>query len=202
MRFPGSSQPMASVTGIDSLNEGILQHLRQTKRADMHSAIAKIVEKESPAVLSPYLHFQTGDTRDSISTEDGYPGGEPIQVHRIPLRQERGGVPSDIFATTLTPYVWEGGRGLSSLSYLQFDQDQTVRGEGESLPNFLIPIFNRSWNRSDNPLVGLRMTSRLAEQIAKLVAEHRDESHDVQLLAEMSDDGDYYLRVFPAATPK
>ena len=197
LRFPGSSQAMSS---LDTSGEGILQKLRKANSAGTHSAIANIVEQESPAVLSSYLHFQKGDTKDSSAAEDGNASAdEPMQVRRIPLHRQTS-ASSELFASSLTPFIWQGGFASPSMAFLQFGQEQSSLEE--ELPNFLIPIINRSLVHLESPLVGLRMSKSLVEQIAKLMHEQSEDSRDLQLLAEMTTDGDYYLRVVPAASPK
>ena len=69
--------------------------------------------------------------------------------------------------------------------------------EFESLPNFLIPLVNKSYHGSQTGFIGIQMTTILVQEIARLVTEHQESVNDIGLLAEQSESGDYYLRIFP-----
>ena len=52
-----------------------------------------------------------------------------------------------------------------------------------------------------NKFVGIQMTQVLVTEIARLVNENKASDKDIGLLAEQSEKGDYYLRLF-ADDPK
>ena len=198
LQFPG-----ASMARIDTSSDGLMRQLRRSGGNGVKSALASIVEQE-PA--EPYYGGRRNPAVDSSESDRGdASGAEPLQVHRIPLRRRVIGGSDAEYASAITPYRWEGP--LSSefspgRAFLQFADDRSSQDESGDLPNFLIPIINRSLGRYGDNVVEIRMSQLLAHRIARLIAEHNESSHEVQLAAEVSDQGDYFLRIFPSAAPK
>ncbi|HTK82459.1 MAG TPA: hypothetical protein VL633_09225 [Bacteroidota bacterium] len=200
LQFPG-----ASMARIDTSSDGLMRQLRRSGGNGVRSALASIVEQE-PAEASAYFDANKKSHSDSAQVDGSDAStADPLQVHRIPLRRRVIAGSESEYASAITPYRWEGALSddfSPARAFLQFADDRSSQDESGDLPNFLIPIINRSLGRYGNNVVEIRMTQLLARRIAKLVAEHNESARDVQLAAEVSDKGDYFLRIFPSAAPK
>lgn len=130
----------------------------------------------------------------------GEPAVEPIQVHRIPLRPVLASTVSPERTPISTPFHW-GGMVPEAFTpqFFTFRGDEPAAAEFEipGLSRFLIPLLKNSYHPGSRRYVGVDMTDMLVNEIARLVSEYRIEGSEIGLMAEQSESGDYYLRIFP-----
>jgi len=200
LQFPGSSRSISEISQMDSSDESIVQMLRTAKKIAKGTSITNIV-RESPSDYSSLMHLRNRAIKDSSLYEESEKViNKPLQVHRIPLRR-RAIVSTDRLPSDITPYHWQGSvsKQFPLTTYLQFGDENIAFAEEEEMPDFLIPIINRTYKRHDKPFVGLKMSHMLAQHIARLVTEHSKNPKQIELLAEVTDTGDYFLRIFPSS---
>ena len=187
----GSVKTLTTITKINS-DEGIFN--RRERGTSSHAAASDSPTLESYAKIVAAHHTIS----DSTSFDDEESSiGEPLQVHRIPLR------PYFISGRARAPlYRWEGIiRQPYSMIATSFGMsgDDAENGVNEQA-NLFVPIINSSYAANHDRYIGIQMTNVLVQEIARLVTEHRENEKDIRLLAEQSDNGSYYLRIFPAAS--
>lgn len=181
----------SSVTLMDTAQRDFLRALT---RSSQNKMVSKIIESPRQLASLMRLKDQVPDTM-SVDSDDEYQE-EPIQVNRIPLEP----VFENTFVsqTDISPYKWEGVvTGWFTPSVPTFEITEGNVSEGLRLPRFLIPLINSSLGNGKKSFLGVQMTEYLVTEIARLVTEYEISSGDVGLVAEQSDEGEYYIRVMP-----
>jgi hypothetical protein len=197
--LPGSSVPgktVTMITRIDPSEGSFAQRIRKSGgpggeefASDGRDAIAgdRPVER----------------TSENSSLDDAeHDVAEPLQVHRIRLQPYMSSVVASGMSIRAALYSWNGVVAGSFLSPpVSFGAGaEIIVGSPEEPPSFLIPILGNTDGGGKSRYIGLRMTHMLVDEIARLVTERREHEKDVRLLAELSADGEYYLRIFPSAS--
>ncbi len=185
MDFAGSQKTIAGITRIDT----------GSRHFSRKSTLARIIEGENPAVSSLSRLSRPERNDSSGDQDDERRAAEPLQVHRIPLQQVLASTFSHV---TPASFRWEGvisPRFNPRIPTFQMSSPEDIM-EVERIPQFLIPLLKSSYHPGDNKFVGIQMTEVLVNEIARLVTEH--EAKDIGLLAEETNQGEYYLRIFEA----
>ncbi len=143
-----------------------------------------------------------GDTSRNLENESA--DEEPIQTHRIPLQKVP--VPEYVpeIASPQTAFTWNGilpAKGEPPIPFFAMVANKRERDDEQSVTEFLIPLLHRSAREESEPIIGVQMNSILVNEIARLVAQHRIEQHEIGLVAEQDPRGDYYLRLIPSYAP-
>ena len=130
---------------------------------------------------------------------------EPIQVHRIPLQPVLASTVSPEYEPAVTPFRWGGilpeGFTPQIFTYRSAAHPDISGMDIPGLSRFLIPLLKSSYSPGGTKFVGVDMTDLLVNEIARLVSEYRVDGHEIGLVAEQGEDGDYYLRLFPGKAP-
>ena len=188
----------ASRVVVDTFAGDFARALRNVRRKAA-SQVSRVIEGNRPG-YPPEERIASAVFADS-NAEDDAPVREPIQVHRIPLQAVLGStMTAETYAPASTSFKWEGSvnehfiPGIQSFQ-MKAAQNQDYRG----IPSFLIPLIRSSYDADAKRFVGVQMTSLLVNEIARLVNESNANPDDVELYAEESASGDYYLRIFSNA---
>lgn len=194
--FQGGRQAKTRVTRIGSTRNQLTQLVEQfgtSQAGPQRSAIASHLDESRKAAAG---HAPKSEDQEVGAEEEV---GEPLQVHRIPIRP----LVTSTIVTGTSPatatFTWGGivdRRFPSRLDFFTFGTATPL--EPEILPNMFIPLLTNSYRPGEPNVIGIEMSSMLINEIARLVDEHRLTVNDVGLLAEQSETGDYFLRVFPA----
>lgn len=186
---------------VDSVSGDFARAFRSARRKSA-TQVSRLVEGAGSA-FPPESRLANAVFADS-DAEDDAPVREPIQVHRIPLQAVLvSTMMNETYAPASTSFKWEGSvsdRFIPGLRSFQMasghaQSEQELRG----IPSFLIPLIRSSYDADAKRFVGVQMTSILVNEIARLVNEHNVDVDGVRLCAEQSDNGDYFLRIFPVA---
>lgn len=198
-----SNGSIMSIQPIDSAG-GIVREYHRTRLKTAGTVLASIVENPADFVPTTGRPRQSAEDDSLSGSEEGGRLFEPIQVHRIPLEPmvlTPGTRQGEILTTS---YQWAGSihAGFStSVPTFHITDRSALIAESDILPNFLIPIMSNSYKSAGSKFIGVQMTKVLVEEIARLVTEQQQEDHDVNIIAEQNETGEYYLRVFPSHTP-
>lgn len=189
---------MTSVTRLDSANNLFSS---SSRRRNTRATRTRILE-EPLAPVSAMMQFNSDPSDSSLLGEVDQGAREPLQVHRIPLKK----VPVPSYASQIahrsTPFSWNGilsGRFAANMPVFQMSTTESEPGDADLSAKFLIPLVNSSYRASEEQFVGIHMTEVLVSEIARLVNEYEMTHKDIGLLAERSEGGDYYLRIFPGS---
>lgn len=183
---------MHSVVSVDS--DGIGKLLTHAKKQSVRKSPDIVVVAES--VLSD---SSTSGGKESSSQE-------PIQTHRIPLKKVP--VPEYIpeISSPQTPFYWNGivpANGMTPVSYFQMTSADRTPENASAVTEFLIPLLNRVFQEGSEQCIGVQMNTVLVNEIARLVALHGMNEHQIGLVAEQDANGNYYLRIIPnQSSPK
>ncbi len=186
---------ITTVTRLDSVNDIFSRSSQRRELRGDHSRIFG----ESDLPMSAMVQFNA-DPSDSALLGDADPAAtEPLQIHRIPLT--RAPVPAHSGPVThrSTPFSWNGlvsQFGAATPFFQRSGTESELNNSGLSA-RFLIPIINNTFRGDERQFIGIEMTDVLVGEIARLVSEHEMTAKDIGLLAERSEGGDYYLRIFP-----
>jgi hypothetical protein len=202
LELGGSGRTVASVTVIDTSSGTLDRSLSHTKRNPYRNSVAKIINSDGGSLSSTVRLIREDRGDSTFADEDREKVFEPIQVHRIPLQAVVLSQSTDQLPDIGTAFRWDGvisGKLTTTIPTFEFGAHPS-ENEMSSLPRFLIPIINSSYRSGKSKFVGVQMTTVLVKEIARLVTEHQAADKDVGLLAEQSERGDYYLRIFPGST--
>ncbi len=196
----GSKKSVTSVSVFDTTNRGLASHYRRANRSGANSVVSKIVNPQNS--ISSMIKFEDGENSDSSQSDDDTQQlKEPIQVHRIPLKPIlQQTYYSDVSAGG-SPYRWEGvipAGFLPNITLFEIHSPQAIGDDNGKMPRFLIPLTSSSYRPANGRFIGVQMTNILVNEIARLVTEYEVADKDIGLLAEQSEQGDYYLRIFPS----
>lgn len=195
----GSHRSSASVSRLDTA-DGLGHELQRSRRNTDGAVINRIVE-DPPVSIHSVVNFAGGEVPDSSRAgEDEGRTNEPLQVHRIPLQPVLASTYSPQAPPAGTPFRWDGfvPRGFNtSIPTFEISTERSNASAMEGFPKFLIPIINSSYQAGQDRFIGVQMTRILVTEIARLVHENQMRGKDVGLLAEQSEQGGYYLRIFP-----
>lgn len=193
-----ASESGSSVTRIDSATNSLSDLMKHVDGAGGQSTIATL-ENDPPSGLMSALQAQSARNRASGSGSDDNVVAEPIQVHRIPIKPVVGSLgvePSRVASA----YRWAGSVDKNySASRLLFAFAKSTSMEHEGIPSFLIPLLSSTYQSGTRDLIGIEMSQMLINEIARLASEHRIEVNNIGLLAEQSESGEYFLRIFPGS---
>jgi len=185
----GTGKTLTTITRIDPSEGSFAQRLRNSSTGDQH-----------PASSSPLPEDQTADPSALADAEQNV--AEPMQVHRIPIQPYMSPALVSGLSIRAALYSWNG---IIGESFLSMPEGYGIAADGgvarrEEPGSFLIPILGNPDGGGKAKYIGVRMTSLLVDEIARIVTERREHEKDVRLLAEESTDGEYYLRIFPTST--
>ncbi len=197
----GSSKSVAAITRLDS-TDGVGRELQHARGSGVRGVVSKIVEDPPPGLPS-VMNFAGGEVPDSSRVgEDEGRTSEPLQVHRIPLQPVLASTYTPQLGRAGTPFRWEGfvpKNFNATIPTFEISTEAPSVNTIEGFPKFLIPIINSSYQSGQGRYIGIQMTRILVKEIARLVLQNQMSDKDVGLLAEQSEQGEYYLRIFPAA---
>jgi len=192
-----------SITAVTILDTSLARkHNSLFSKYSNKAIVSKIME--NPKRVPSIVRIKNAEAKDStLSDEDAEDNIEPLQVHRIPLKP----ILHQTFETQqqaeITTFKWEGvikGYFTPVFQTFEFGKEEADRDEISNLPNFLIPLIRSSYKSGKNAYLGVQMTTFLVNEIARLVNEYQIIDKDLGLLAEQSENGEYYLRIFPAVS--
>lgn len=195
LNLSGGVNGKSSVSALDSAG----QFAGAFRGNDSRGEVSRIVSLPEQAQA---VRFVSGIGPElSGSDETDQAAGEPLQVHRIHLNEVFS--PAEAGAGSgRTAFDWMGiaPHRVSVEGGMAEVHSTTGRAEddGTEAPKFLVPIINRSYESQRSGFIGVQMTTVLMTEIARVVNEYPEKRHDVGLLAERAETGDYYLRIFPA----
>jgi hypothetical protein len=190
---------IARIMEYDTSNGSI--HGQSGRRGQHHGNTLTTVVSNSPRNRASGIRSVGHEPRDSsLAGEDDVNAREPIQVHRIPLQPVLAATVSPGYLPVATPFEWGGiipeGFSPQLLTYATSPSPVT-RADMSGLSKFLIPLLKNSYQPGKQHFVGVDMTDMLVSEIARLVSEYEVEGREIGLMAEQSETGDYYLRLFP-----
>jgi hypothetical protein len=205
IEFMGAKKGVTQVKVFDTAAPGAGEPAPVTARIreGVGSRYARIVEKspEEARAVMKLGRREASDTSAAGAEDDGR-SFEPLQVHRIPLRP----VLTETYSTQRpeekqgAPYRWEGfvpSRFRPAIPVFQVgDEEPADRG---TVQQFLIPIIRSSYPEGANRFIGVQMTSLLVDEIARLLSDSHVQEKRIGLMAEQTDEGEYYLRLFPGS---
>jgi len=195
MNTINSKKAVTAVTVLDTNSKDMASMFRQRNGT---TVVSKIMEspKHSPSMIK----FKIGKDRDSVSSDDDDEYlGEPLQVHRIPLQPILKQSFASRSSSDVATFKWEGivsGWFAPSIPTFELGANQMNIDE-KIFPRFLIPLVSNSYKNGRGKFLGVQMTNVLVNEIARLVSEYQVFDKDIGLLAEQSEAGDFYLRIFP-----
>jgi len=195
-----SKKSLTAMKVFDTGSSPYANQFRQPGRAVARSVVSKIVEK-SARILPAGMKLAKDDLPDSSADEDKR-SPEPLQVHRIPLKPVLLETYSQQHAPQSASYRWEGfvpRKFKPGVQLFEVNDQQSGADDAGVFTQFLIPIISSSYQTGANSFIGVQMTSMLVNEIARLVTEYKVPENNVGLLAEKTDEGDYYLRIFPGS---
>ncbi len=201
----GSSKSVTRVTRIDSMKSSFADRFRGQKEKLAGRVLSQVVKESPNEIPHKIRHAKDALTDSSLVDDEQDPSNEPLQVHRIPLRPVLASTISNEYTSNVVPFRWEGivyNHVTPNIITFEMNNSGSSSDELQGLPNFLIPIINRSYHNGRSRFIGVQMTRMLIDEIARLVNEHKDVKNDVGLIAEELQGGDYYLRIFPTAQKK
>lgn len=171
--------------------------------ARLEGTVTKLVSASSSGKLSSGIRPVEHRPADTLlAGEEAGDAYEPIQVHRIPLRPVLAATVHPEQAPVTTPFHWGGILPEGFTPQLFTFQSGQPAGSDVDIPGlsrFLIPLLRNSYQGGGLRYVGVDMTDILVNEIARLVSEYRVEGTEIGMMAEQSESGDYYLRLFPEA---
>ncbi len=169
--------------------------------AHREGTVTKLVSASSSGKLTSGIRPAEHRPADTLlAGEEAGDAYEPIQVHRIPLRPVLAATVSPEQAPVATPFHWGGVLPEGFTPQLFTFQSGSPGGSDIDVPGlsrFLIPLLKNSYQSGGMRYVGVDMTDILVNEIARLVSEYRVEGTEIGMMAEQSESGDYYLRLFP-----
>lgn len=200
----GSYRSGASITRLDTGGD-FAREFARLERSRGRATVSRIIDVPERR-SRPAVRTGTEVRSDSaINSDDDDDAEEPLQVHRIPLQPVLEQTYSTDHEPIKSPFRWEGivekGFTASVPAFLMGGGKQNP-DEFDALPKFLIPIIRSSYRSSESNFVGVQMTNVLVHEIARLVTEEQPSPSRVGLMAEQSDEGEYYLRLFPSAVSR
>jgi hypothetical protein len=185
---------VSSITRIDTTRLSTLDRLRRDAPGATIATLGELPRRSAPG-RPPLSDTLASEEADLLTNE-------PLQVHRIPLQPLMATSVAMPIAEAPAPFEWQGVVAPGFAARIPvFTMAQAGTETVEPLSNFLIPLINNSYRGSRNDFIGIQMTSILVKEITRLVSEHKEANASVGLLAEQSDSGDYYLRIFPQNAP-
>src|ERR1051326_5736196 len=191
-----------SVTSVTKLDTGEAAQFRSAGYQRSRLSVSRIIEEPSEPYHSIVQLAGDDPQASAQSSEDTGGGREPLQVHRIPLHAVNASAYANQSWSPHTTFHWEGvmpHRAIPNVLTFQISSNRSTPEDGrESYPSFLIPIINSSYRTGKSGFIGVQMTTVLVNEIARLVSQYPVSQNDVGLLAEQSESGDYFLRIFPA----
>jgi len=194
----GSKKTSSTVTVLDTTNRDFPKSYRRTNRTSTPEVVSKIVKPSNS--ISSMAKFKEEDI-DSSLTDDGERDlQEPLQVHRIPLKPILQQTYYNELSTEGTPFHWAGivPAGFKpDFNMFDVNNPSIAADDMEGLPKFIIPIISSSYRTGKDRFLGVRMTDLLVNEIARLITEYQVADKDIGIIAEQSDQGEYYLRLFP-----
>jgi hypothetical protein len=196
----GDARTVTRVTALDTSSETLAEEIHRFHRAGSGMKSTRLIQRPATPVQSPERIAGTMIS-DSASGEDDPSAKEPLQVHKIPLQPVLLSTVSNEYTSASTPFKWEGAVNnlfIPGMRTMQARADRSVMNDLRGIPSFLIPLISSSYDGDNRKFVGVHMTSILVNEIARLVNEHDLNVDDVELYAEESETGDYYLRIFPS----
>ncbi len=200
----GSKKSVTSVSVFDTTNRDLASRYRRANRSGANSVVSKIVNPQNS--ISSMIKFEDGENSDSSqSDDDAQQIKEPIQVHRIPLKPILQQTYYNDVSAGGSPYRWEGvvpAGFLPNITLFEIHSPQVLGDDNGKMPRFLIPLTSSSYRPANGRFIGVQMTDILVNEIARLVTEYEVADKDIGLLAEQSEKGDYYLRIFPSSEEK
>ncbi|MBI1807754.1 MAG: hypothetical protein HYR76_11960 [Ignavibacteria bacterium] len=197
----GGQKSVASVTRLDT-SDRLRQQLARNHQRGSRSVMAQLVTVEGNRLSSTVRYPKDSDQDSSRSGDEDDQANEPLQVHRIPLRPILASTFMIHPSEEMVSYSWSGtmpAHFVPGIKSFQMNASLRETEELEGIPKFLIPLINSSYRSGKSRFIGVEMTNILVNEIARLVTEHDVAGKDVGLLAEQSESGDYYLRIFPAS---
>lgn len=198
MNLFGSQKSITAVTVLDTSVSK--DYSKVFKRPDNTTLVSKIID--TPKRLPSIIKFKENETQDSTSSEEDEERiGEPLQVHRIPLQPVLRQTFDDQSQSDIAPFKWEGmveGYFAPTIQAFDVNDAKIETDDIANLPRFLIPLISSSFKSEKKTYLGVQMTTFLVSEIARLVTEYQVTDKDIGLIAEQSDGGEYYLRIFPS----
>jgi hypothetical protein len=195
----GGKKTLSTVTLFDTSKKSLRNQFSSLGRNAAPAVVAKIVKPLASVSSMTKFH----DEQDSSLIDDGERDFvEPIQVHRIPLRPLLHQTYYAELSTNQSAYRWQGivPEGFTpNPTLFEFKPQQQSSDEIRNLPNFLIPLINSSSNSYRQKFIGVQMTNLLVTEIARLITDYQVADNDIGLMAEQSEEGEYFLRIFPSA---
>jgi hypothetical protein len=188
-----------SVTTVTTLDSGTSAFSGTTQRARSRRASSAIVE--NPSTVFPASISLGGDAREdtgSSSDREGKPK-EPLQMHRIPLKQIPVPAYTPQIAQHPTPFSINDISQISSTARIAVFQMDGGRQplDGDLSANFLVPLINCRFETEEEQYIGIRINAQLVDEISHIVSRHGYSMKDIELTAEQQMDGGYCLRLIP-----
>jgi hypothetical protein len=198
-----SRKNITSVSIIDTAVHDYRDQYRKAGHSGSTTVVSKIVNPQhSISSLSKFIEeieidsSLSGDDRDQTFRE-------PIQVHRIPLKPILQQTYYSEATTSGNVFRWEGvlpAGYIPNITLFEVSSVPSLNDDIGGLPRFLIPLTSSSYRTAKGKFIGVQMTTILVNEIARLISEYEVMDKDIGLLAEQSEQGDYYLRVFPSSS--
>ena len=194
----GSKKNGSTVTVLDTSNRDFTKEYRRTNRTSAPEVVSKIMKPSNS--ISSMAKFKDEDIDSSLTDDSEHDSKEPLQVHRIPLKPILQQTYYNELSTGGTPFHWAGivPAGFKP-DFHMFDVNNPsiATDDLEGLPKFIIPIISSSYRTGKDRFLGVQMTDLLVNEIARLITEYQVADEDIGIIAEQSDQGEYYLRLFP-----
>ena len=197
----GGQKSVTTVTKFDS-SDGLDHQLPKGRRRGARSVVAQLVTTDREGLSSTVRFSELGEQDTSRAGDDQEPTREPLQVHRIPLQPVLASTFSSHSSGEMASYRWSGvipAHFVPGIKSFQMNSFEATSDELQGLPKYLIPLISSSYRNGRSKFIGVEMTNVLVKEIARLVSQHAA-GKDVGLIAEQSESGSYYLRIFPASS--
>jgi hypothetical protein len=186
-----------SLTRVVRYDSGALAAATEKSSRRTISTVVQNAKRKHSSGIRPAEHEET-KRKPAQGEEPDF--NEPIQVHRIPLQPVLASTVAADYIPAMTPFRWGGilpeNFTPQVLTYGRNVQNTFAAELVPGLDKFLIPLLNSSYDPSNRHFVGVQMTEMLVNEIARLVQEYDAEGYEIGLLAEQSDTGNYFLRLF------